>query len=163
MRAERQYYRLRAHHPVSRPALPDGFRLRQIDEAFVAETALINHQQVLAEMCSEAPSAADFLQRRFGYCLQYGQELVGWCLSEYNRAERCELGIETVPAFQRRGLATATALATITHAQSQGIPSIGWHCWKGNIPSANLALKLGFEKVEDYPVWHCRFVKLPHT
>ncbi len=158
-RAERQYYRLQLHGPVQAPALPEGFRLRRVDEALVAESTLINHQQLLAEMCSEAPSVADFLRRRFGYCLQFGQELVGWCLSEYNRADRCELGIETLPAFQRRGLATATAMATIAHAQSQGITSVGWHCWKRNIASSNLAQKLGFEKVEDYPVWHCRFGK----
>jgi RimJ/RimL family protein N-acetyltransferase len=156
-RMERQYYRLQVQRPVVLPALPSGFRLHQIDAALVAETTLINHQRLLTEICSEAPSVDDFLQRRFGYYLQYGQELVAWCLSEYNHADHCELDIETVEAYQRRGLATATALATISHAQSQGITSIGWHCWKRNIPSINLALKLGFEKVEDYPVWHCRW------
>jgi RimJ/RimL family protein N-acetyltransferase len=156
-RVDRQYYCLQAQRPVALPALPDDFRLLQIDAALVAETTLINHQQLLAEMCSEAPSVDDFLQRRFGYYLQYGQELVAWCLSEYNHADHCELGIETVGAYHRRGLATATALAAIAKAQSQGITSIGWHCWKRNIPSINLALKLGFEKVKDYPVWHCRW------
>lgn len=158
-RAERQYYRLQIHGPVPAPVLPEGFVLRKIDEALVAETALIAHDYLVEEIHSEAPSVAAFLQRRFGYCLQYGQELVGWCLSEYNHAERCELGIATKPALQRRGLATATALATIAHAQSQGISSIGWDCWKKNIASSNLALKLGFEKVEDYSVWSCRFRK----
>lgn len=157
LRAERQYYRLQVHAPIPPPALPAGFRLRQVDAALVAESALTNHQTLLDEMCSEAPSVADFLQSRFGYCLQYGQELVGWCLSEYNHANRCELGIETLEAFQRRGLAIATASATIAHAHSRGITSVGWHCWKRNIASSNLAQKLGFEKVEDYPVWYCRF------
>ena len=160
-RAERQYFRLRLHAPLAPPALPDGFLLRKIDEVLVAETTLKHHHSLVAEIHSEAPSVAYFLQRRFGYGLQYGQELVGWCLSEYNHADQCELGIETLPGFQRRGLATATALATIAHAQSQGITSIGWHCWKKNIASSNLALKLDFEKVEDYPVWYCRFGKPP--
>ena len=158
-RAQRQYYRLQVHAPTSPPALPAGFRLRKVDAALVAESTLTNHQALLDEMCSETPSVADFLQRRFGYCLQYGQELVGWCLYEYNHANRCELGIETLPAFQRRGLAQATALATIAQAQSQGITSVGWDCWKNNIALSNLAQKLGFEKVEDYPVWFCRFGK----
>ncbi|HLV99020.1 MAG TPA: GNAT family N-acetyltransferase [Ktedonobacterales bacterium] len=158
-RAERQQYRLQVHEPLSPPTLPAGFRLRQVDAALVAESTLANHQALLDEMCSEAPSVGDFLQRRFGYCLQYAQELVGWCLSEYNHANRCELGIETLPAFQRRGLAIATASATIAHAHSRGITSVGWHCWKRNIASSSLAQKLGFEKVEDYPVWYCRFGK----
>jgi len=162
-RAERYYYRLQIHQPISPPALPEGLLLRKIDAALVAESALIYHEYLLEEILSEAPSVAAFLQSRFGYCLQDGQELVGWCLSEYNHADRCELGIATKPALRRRGLATATALATIAQAQLQGITSIGWHCWKKNIASSNLALKLGFEQVEDYPVWHCRFGKLTHA
>ncbi|WIG58059.1 MAG: hypothetical protein OJF49_000804 [Ktedonobacterales bacterium] len=160
-RAERQYYRLRLREPVQPPTLPEGFVLRKVDAALVAESTLGNHQYLVAEMQSEAPSVAAFLERKFGYCLQYGQELVGWCLSEYNHADRCELGIETHPAFQRRGLATATALATIGYAQSQGITEVGWHCWAKNIASSGLAQKLGFEKVEDYPVWYCRFGERP--
>lgn len=162
-RRERQYYQLHVRAPVLSPALPAGFLLRKVDAALVAESTLGNHHQLVQEMCSEAPSVADFLQRRFGSCLQYGQALVGWCLSEYNQANRCELGIETLPAFQRRGLATAVALATIAQAQAQGITSIGWHCWKSNIASSNLAQKLGFAHVEDYPMWYCRFRKLPHA
>ncbi len=162
-RAERQYYRLQIRTPIPPPALPEGFLLRRVDEALVAESALIAHESLVEEIHSEAPSVEAFHERRFGYCLQYGQELVGWCLSEYNNSDQCELGIATKPALQRRGLATATALATIAHAQSQGITSIGWDCWKNNIASSNLAQKLGFEKVEDYPVWYCRFGKQPHA
>lgn len=157
VRAERQYYRLRLRDRIPPPAIPQGFRLRPIDETLLSETALANLQVLVAEIHSEAPSVADFLAHKFGYCLQHGQELAGWCLSEYNHGERCELGIETLPAFQRRGLATVTALATIAHAQSAGIAEIGWHCWKRNMPSIGLARKLGFEHVADYPVWHCRF------
>ncbi len=162
-RAERQHYRLQLRQSAALPVLPEGFRLRSVDEALVAETMLLHHQELLAEMCSEAPSVPDFLQHRFGSCLQYGQELVSWCLSEYNQADACELGIETLEPFQRRGLATAVALATIAHAQSQGITSIGWDCWKSNIASGNLAQKLGFEKIEEYSVWHCRFKKSSHS
>ena len=162
-RAEREYYRLQLRQSAALPVLPEGFRLRSVDEALVAETMLLHHQELLAEMCSEAPSVPDFLRHRFGFCLQYGQELVGWCLSEYNHAGACELGIETIEAFQRRGLATAVALATIAHAQSQGITSIGWHCWKRNVASSNLAQKLGFEKIEEFPVWSCRFKKASHS
>jgi GNAT superfamily N-acetyltransferase len=158
-RAERQYYRIHLDKPVPPPTLPEGFVLRKVDAALVAESSLLHHNYLVEEMLSEAPSVAFFLQQRFGFCLQYGQELVGWCLSEYNHNHQCELGIETLPAFQRRGLATATALATMAEAQAQGITMIGWHCWKRNIPSSNLAQKLGFALVEDYPVWYCRFGK----
>ena len=156
-RAERQYYCIHLSKPIPPPSLPEGFVLRKVDEALLAQSSLGNHQSLVEEVHSESPSVDDFLQHKFGYCLQYGQELVGWCLSEYNHGNQCELGIETLEEFQRRGLATATALATMAYAQSEGITRIGWHCWKRNVASSGLARKLGFEHVEDYPVWYCRF------
>ena len=156
-RAERQYYCIHLSKPIPQPSLPEGFVLRKVDEALLAQSSLGNHQALVEEIHSEAPSVDAFLQYKFGYCLLYGQELVGWCLSEYNHGNQCELGIETLERFQRRGLATATALATMAHAHSVGITRIGWHCWKKNIASSSLARKLGFEHVEDYPVWYCRF------
>lgn len=160
-RAERQYYCIHLSKPIPPPSLPEGFVLRKVDEALLAQPSLGNYESLVEEIHSESPSVDDFLQRKFGYCLQYGQELVGWCLSEYNHGNQCELGIETLESFQRRGLATATALATMAHAQAEGIRTIGWHCWKRNIASSGLARKLGFEHVEDYPVWYCRFSSQP--
>ncbi len=160
-RAEREYYRLRLTAPVVTPPLPPDFRLRRVDATLVADTSLGNHQLLLAETQSEAPSVADFLQHRFGYCIQHGEDLVAWCLSEYNHADRCELGIETRPPHQRRGLALAVAQATMAHAQRVGITQVGWHCWQRNLASSALARKLGFEKVRDYPVWYCRFGQPP--
>lgn len=156
LRAEHQYYSIRLGKPILPPSLPEGFVLRRVDGALLAQPSLGNYQLLVEEIHSESPSVDDFLQRKFGYCLQYGQDLVGWCLSEYNHGNQCELGIETLEGFQRRGLATATALATMAYAQSVGITRIGWHCWKANIPSSGLARKLGFEHVEDHPMWHYR-------
>ena len=162
-RVERESYCLQVPTTIAIPPLTTGLRLRQVDAALVADSALGNHSDLLDEMQSEAPSVAEFLAGRFGCCVQRDAELVAWCLSEYNHGNRCELGIATLPAFQRRGLATAVALAVIAHAQSQGITIVGWHCWKENLSSGNLARKLGFSKVEDYPVWHCRFGQLTAT
>lgn len=156
LRVEHQYYSIRLRNPLLPPSLPEGFILHRVDEALLAQSSLGNYQSLVEEIHSESPSVDDFLHRKFGYCLQYGQELVGWCLSEYNHGNQCEVGIETLEGFQRRGLAAATALALMAHAQSVGITRIGWHCWKKNVASSGLALKLGFEHVEDHPVWHYR-------
>lgn len=160
-RAEREYYRLCITAPVASPALPPDYRLRRVDATLVADTSLGNHQVLLAETQSEAPSVADFLQHRFGYCIQHGEAIVAWCLSEYNYGDRCELGIETLPHYQRRGLALAVAKATIAHAHRAGITEVGWHCWQRNRASSALARKLGFEKARDYSVWYCRFGQPP--
>jgi RimJ/RimL family protein N-acetyltransferase len=102
-------------------------------------------------MCSERPTVQDFLAKSFGVCLSRGDEIVGWCLSEYNCADRCEVGIEIVEPYQRRGLGTLLSLALVEMALSRSVTRIGWHCWASNTPSDATALKAGFELVEDYP------------
>jgi RimJ/RimL family protein N-acetyltransferase len=156
LRAEHQYYSLHLRTSILPPSLPEGFVLRKVDEALLAQSSLGNYQSLVEEIHSESASVDDFLQHKFGYCVQYGQDLVGWCLSEYNHGNQCELGIETLEGFQRRGLAATTAQATMAYAQAKGMSKIGWHCWKANIPSSSLARKLGFEHVEDHPMWHYR-------
>lgn len=162
-RMDRLCYRLRLNESIAPPIPPEDFLLRQIDAALIAESGHANHHLLMQELHSEAPSIEDFLRNRFGYCLQYGQEIVAWCLSEYNHGDRCELGIETLSAFRRRGLAMLTAKATLTHAQANGITTVGWHCWKHNVASSALAQKLDFELVEEYPVWYCRFARQSTT
>ncbi|GAC1453055.1 MAG: hypothetical protein PVSMB4_13750 [Ktedonobacterales bacterium] len=160
-RAEREYYHLLVTAPAVQSPLPPDFRVCQIDAALAADVSLGNHKLLLDETQSEAPSVAAFLEHRFGYCIQHGADVVAWCLSEYNHGHRCELGIETLPPYQRQGLAQAVARATIARAQRTGITEVGWDCWKRNLPSSALARRLGFELVAAYPVWYCRFGQPP--
>jgi hypothetical protein len=41
----------------------------------------------------------------------------------------------------------------IEQALSRGVNRIGWHCWKSNTPSGATALKVGYQKITDYPVY----------
>ena len=82
------------------------------------------------EMVSERVSVADFLARSFGLALLHGDELVGWCLSEYNTATRCEVGIGVAEGHRRQGLATCMARTFGQLARQRGIEHIGWHCWR---------------------------------
>ena len=75
-------------------------------------------EQLREEMCSERPSVEDFLARSFGVCLVDEEQdaLAGWCLSEYNCGDRCEVGIEVDEAYQRHGLGTLLARALCQEA-----------------------------------------------
>ena len=115
-----------------RPWLPAEFTLRAVDAAVLDQPDLEQVDQLREELCSERPSVNDFLQKSFGVCLTHGHTLAGWCLSEYNTGPRCEVGIETLPAYQRRGLGTAMTLALAEQAWAQGFQHIGWHCWADN-------------------------------
>jgi RimJ/RimL family protein N-acetyltransferase len=148
----RRLYRLREPPaPVAEP-LPEQISIGRIDETMVANTTLVNRDLLLEEILSESPSLEHFFRQQFGFCAQDGHQLVGWCLAEYHAQGRYELGIETIEAYQRQGIATHLADAVVRHAFAQGAKEIGWHCWAANRPSVTTAVKVGFEKVLDYPV-----------
>lgn len=148
----RQLYRLRAPSSPAASPLPEQITIGRIDETMVGDTTLVNRDLLLEEIHSESPSLEHFFQQNFGFCAQDGHQLVAWCLAEYHYQGRYELGIETIAAYQRKGIATHLADAVIRHAFAQGATEIDWHCWATNTPSVATALKVGFEKVLDYPV-----------
>jgi len=153
IKAWHHYYRLKARRHGERVRLPQGFHLRWIDATLVEEKHLKNLALLRDELCSERASVKDFLAHSFGVCALYGDEIAGWCTSEYNSGDRCEVGIGTLEPYRRRGLATAMATALIEHARSRGITHIGWHCEAHNVASIASALKVGFEKVHEYSTY----------
>ena len=149
----RNYYQLDASNSSWEIDIPREFRVQSIDQDLLDNSSLKNLNRVMEEMGSERASPTDFLDKSFGYLVIHGDEIVSWCMSEYNHDARCELGIETVEEYRLQGLGTLAARATIKHAKEEGIAKIGWHCWANNEPSKYLAEKLGFKKLVDYPVY----------
>lgn len=149
--AQRQYYRWAGgDYPQRLP--PAGFALLPADAGLLARREIGNLELLREEITSERASVEDFLARSFGIAALHGNQLAGWCLSEYNTGARCEVGIAALEPFQRRGLAAALGAAFLDMARSQGIAEVGWHCWTENFPSAATALRIGLEHVADYPV-----------
>ena len=131
----------------------DGLALRAVDRALVEQAQLGRMEQLREEMCSERPSVEDFLARSFGVCLVDEKQgtLAGWCLSEYNCGERCEVGIEVVEAYQQRGLGTLLAQTLCQEAFTQrGIRRVGWHCLAANVASGATAQRAGLQLAKRY-------------
>jgi RimJ/RimL family protein N-acetyltransferase len=154
--AQRLYLVFREPNRPWRALLPPGFELRIVSGQLLNQTTLKNLDELFAEMQSERESPEDFLQCSFGLCPVYaGAEIAGWCLSEYNLGERCEVGIATLEGYRQQGLATLCGSAFIELANAHGIRIIGWHCWSGNQASVATALKIGYERVKEYPASYC--------
>ncbi len=154
---QRQYYAFNELKPNWRETLPEGFTIQLVSRALLDDVSLKNRERLAQEMCSERPSGEDYLARSFGVSVLHEGEIAGWCLSEYNTGDRCEIGIETVEEYQRRGLATAMTCAFVEHAWQLGYRHIGWDCIAWNEPSWRTALKAGFVHLVDYPaflVWY---------
>ena len=155
---DRQYYVTDAPGLLAegRGPLPAGLHLATVDAALLAQTELRNHAQLAEELCSERPTVEDFLAHSFGVCLLDGDILAGWCLSEYNCPGRCEVGIEVVEAYRRRGLGTWMTQALCAEAEHRGIQQVGLHCLAQNTASAATAAGAGLRLALEYPsavVW----------
>lgn len=151
LKAQREYYSFKSSRIDWKSLLPAGVSLRNVDAMLLAERRWKNPEFLTDEMLSERESHADFFAKSFGLCAVQGDEMIGWCLSEYNTGHRCEVGIATQEQHQRQGLATAMTVAFIELARSKDVARVGWHCNATNVASGKTALKAGFEKVSDYP------------
>ncbi|MGE5141072.1 MAG: GNAT family N-acetyltransferase [Rudaea sp.] len=152
-RVQRQYYIFQNSEENWRVLLPAGISLIPVGRYMLDEARLHNHEELEREMRSERPSVEEFLEKSFGVCALCEGELAGWCLSEYNTSRGCEIGIETVEPYRRRGLATAMTLAFVEHARAHGLAHIGWDCFAGNLPSRAAALRAGFSLLCQYPAY----------
>lgn len=150
--AVRQYFACQQVNQDWRPLLPPGFELLPADLPLLERLNPAGRAALVEEMTSERPSLEDYLEKSFGVCLVQGDELVGWCLSEYNLDGRCEVGVATMEPYQRRGLGTLMSLALVEQALEMGYHTVGWHCWIKNTPSATLARRAGFAHIHDEPV-----------
>ena len=127
--------------------------LRAVDRELVTASEFGRMEQLREEMCSERPSVEDFLAGSFGVCLVDEEQdaLAGWCLSEYNCGDRCEVGIEVVETYQRHGLGTLLARALCREAFTRReIRRVGWHCLAANAASGATARRAGLRLAQRY-------------
>lgn len=146
----RQYYEITDFAPKTALRLPDGFSMELITPELLSSN-LEGLNAVKEEMRSERASVDDFLARSFGICPVYENEIAGWCMSEYNVGNRCEIGIATAPDHQRKGVATLATHHFLAEARLRGYTRVGWDCWTRNEASAATARKAGFTLIEEYP------------
>ena len=151
-RSTRLYYHLYASDKKWDVSPPEGYALLPVDSGLLERTDLTGLDGVVEEMQSERLTVEAFLERSFGYCVVHEGAIVGWCMSEYNAGDRCEMGIGTAEEHRRKGLATLSGSAVIREAVSRGITDIGWHCYARNVASVATADRLGFTRVLEYPV-----------
>lgn len=89
------------------------------------------------------PDAATFLAHGGGWVAEVDGAAAALAFSAFHLGDEVELGIETAPAFRRRGLARAAAAAMIDDLLAGGRTPV-WACREENAGSLLLAQGLGF-------------------
>ena len=126
-----------------RVRIPAGLRLQPMD------AALAERVGVLASWAS----VEHFLAHGVGFVLLDGDEIASACLSVFASRQRVEIDVHTAEAYRRQGLASITASALIQACLELG-KQPNWECFWDNASSANLAGRLGFSALPDYPVYY---------
>lgn len=136
-------------------ALPEGYSIREISESLL-DGSLENSEAVIDEVTQMWGLPQHFLQDGFGVCAVKDRVIAGWCTAEYRSRNACGIGIETVEAHQKQGIATAMAAEMVEKCRQVDVTP-HWDSWRRNTPSVRVAEKCGFEKVHDYDVVFVRF------
>lgn len=99
------------------------------------------------------PDADTFLAHGGGTLVERDGAVGALAFTSYRRADRLELGIETVERWRRRGLAAAAAAAMVDVTLADGLEPV-WSCREGNVGSYRLACALGFAPTTRTPYHH---------
>ena len=158
------HYRYRFSQPRIdwRTALPAGYRIARLDADLLAAQGKQLPQHITDSIRIGWQNRDNFLANGFGFAALHGPEIVCWCLADVTVGNACEIGIETVPAHQRRGLATAVTAATVEYCQQAGFKHIGWHCGVDNPGSIGTAVNVGFELERPYNFYEFHYDEPQH-
>lgn len=97
----------------------------------------------------------DFADTSFGFALTNETIVASWCLGVFCSGSHIELGLATVPVYQRQGYATAVAARCVAYCAKHGLTP-HWHCWEDNVASWRTAEKIGFGNPTPYTVYRIR-------
>lgn len=101
------------------------------------------------------PDAGEFLTHGGGRVAEVGGEPAAICFAAFATAETVELGIETSPAWRRRGLAQVVAGAMVADVLAAGRTPV-WSCREDNTGSVRLAHRCGFRTSRRLPYYEVR-------
>lgn len=97
--------------------------------------------------------AAAFLAYGGGVVVERDGEVGAIAFASYRWDDRVEIGIETVEAHRRQGLARVAAAAMVERVRAAGLVPV-WSCREGNVGSERLALAVGFARSTRGPYLH---------
>lgn len=139
-----------------REAVPDGYEIEDLDQAFLASNVEV-HPKVSEWMEANFGSVDGFLRHGVGAVGVHEGRVVSWILADSLVDGLCDIGGETEEAHQRKGLAHAATCRTVELALDRGVERVGWHCHVINLPSIRTAEKAGFELRYEYAVYPVQF------
>jgi GNAT superfamily N-acetyltransferase len=141
---------------IAPPTLAD-VRIISLTREVLRQRGLAHSDDVRAEIRWMWPSEDRFFTHGFGTLAIMHDQIICWCTAEYVSPQFCGIGIATLPPFERRGVATATAAHFVQQARQRGLTAC-WECGRDNHGSVRVAEKLGFVRQAEERYWIGSFI-----
>jgi GNAT superfamily N-acetyltransferase len=161
-KAERFHYVCRHQTRDCRPDLPEGYELRAINQDLLANSDLLVPEAIPETIELLWGDISQLVSRGAGLCIVHDDRVVSWCLADCASNDRIEIGVRTLPAYRRQGLASTVAAATVENCFQRGFAEIGWHCEADNTASWKTAEKAGFHRERQYSRYYYMFDPVDH-
>ena len=142
--------------PVKFTSVLQDVKYTPIDMDFLEKCNYQNTQHIISEVEWMWSSREKFRENGFGYAALLAKHIVCWCTAEYVSKKRCGIGIETIPTYRNKGIATATVAHFISFCQNRDITP-HWECDSQNIGSVRVAEKSSFERIQNTIFWSGEF------
>ena len=143
-----EFYRIDPHSrnlSDLRDCLPDGFEIRPIDRR------TLKRCEWRSEMEFYCGSLDNFLVNGIGLCLMRGDEIIVEAYASSFGAGRAEIGAITRKTYRSKGYASIACAYLIQMCDRRGYQPY-WSCDDENIPSRQVARKLGFQTERAYQI-----------
>jgi RimJ/RimL family protein N-acetyltransferase len=135
------------------PGFPDGYKMTRITYELLNNLNLQNLDYVVSGIRACWQSTNLYLRSGgIGYCLLKDDVITSWCSTDCVINAGCELYVETLEGYGRKGLGTLVALACVQECIAKGL-IVYWHCFNNNIGSIKIAEKINLAKIAECPVY----------
>ena len=139
---------------------PDGYEIIPMETGLLEQENLQIPPQVKTTLETWL-TIEDQRFQDFGFVVVHHNQIVSWATVDFVSSKAGDLGFETLPDFQRRGLGSLVAAAALEHGLEMGI-EIHWTCANDNIGSLRTAEKLGLVCERGYTMYLFALDSLEH-
>ena len=136
------------------PAIPQGYQVELIGSNNITLIQEFWKDEYSLGTIGDFFDIQDFLHHGFGACVIHTESglCVSACAAISVSKERCDFGLDTQPAHEGLGLATACSHAALGEALRRKKEPV-WVTEYDNIGSQRVAQKIGFVKEKEFEVY----------
>jgi RimJ/RimL family protein N-acetyltransferase len=164
LKIQRYHYVCREVKFDWRKHVPQGYSVHHVDKNFFENSQIVFPDEMREWFDIEEMwwTKENFFSKGISFAVVHEGEIVSWCTPDCVAGDQIDVGIITLRAHRRRGLAAIAVAATVEQCFNKGYKAVGWHCNVINTASWKVAEKVGFERHREYAYYDYIYDPVDH-